>query len=132
MGDSKRAEEACSHATRILEREIEAQPHDSRLHSSLGHAYAALGLSDKAIRAADRAVELMPISRDALSGPSRVTEQAVIYAAVGRHDQALDLIEEVLSIPAELSVARLRHNTAWAPLRDHRRFQEILEKYDTK
>ena len=50
---------------------------------------------------------------------------------VGRHDLAIDQIEYVLPdsgyaiTPMELRLDRL-----WDPLRDHPRFQELLEKYE--
>jgi hypothetical protein len=43
----------------------------------------------------------------------------------------LDLIEILLSIPSDLSVALLRLDPVWDPLRDHPRFQAPLEEYDT-
>ena len=55
----------------------------------------------------------------------------MIYARVGENDQALDLIEELLSIPGNMSVGLLRLDPVWDPLRDHPRFQALLEKYDT-
>ena len=45
--------------------------------------------------------------------------------------EALDLIEDLLSIPCFLSVGLLRLDPAWDPLRDNPRFQALLEKYDT-
>ena len=46
-------------------------------------------------------------------------------------NKALDLIEELLSIPCQLSVGLLRLDPVWDPLRDNPRFQALLEKYDT-
>ncbi len=74
----------------------------------------------------------MPTSKDALVGPNLSIELAKIYTQVGETDKALDLIDELLSIPCDLSVGRLRIDRAWDPLRDDPRFQEILEKYDQR
>ncbi len=129
MGELERADEACAAATRVLEREIEERPHDYRLHSALGHAYAFLDRNEEAVRAGERSFELMPTSKDALVGPIQAIELAKIYARVGEADKALDLIEELLSIPSDLSIGLLRLDPAWDPLRDHPRFQALLEKY---
>lgn len=77
----------------------------------------------------EHAVELVPISKDAVVGAGEAIWLATIYARVGETEKALDLIEELLSIPSRLSVGWLRLEPAWDSLRDHPRFQEILEKY---
>jgi hypothetical protein len=50
-------------------------------------------------------------------------------AWVDKLDTAVDHIEHPLSIRRPLTVARLRLELYWGPLRDHPWFQEILEKY---
>jgi len=131
MGDGQGVEVACGSALELLEREIEDRPHDHRLYAALGHALAILGRDEEAVRVGEHAAELMPISKDALEGPRQVIELAKIYARVGQHDKAMDLIEELLAIPSWLSVGLLRLDPVWDPLRDHPRFQALLEKYDT-
>jgi serine/threonine-protein kinase len=131
MGERERAAASCMSALGLLEREIEARPHDFRLYSALGQALALLGRKEEAVRAGEHAVELMPISKDALEGGVQAIELAKIYARVGQHDKALDLIDKLLSIPCSLSVGLLRLDPVWDPLRDHPRFQALLEKHDT-
>ena len=53
----------------------------------------------------------------------------MIYAMVGENDASLDEIENVLSIPGDFSVQLLRLDPRWDSLRDHPRFQSLLEKY---
>jgi tetratricopeptide (TPR) repeat protein len=131
MGDNQQAIAACNSAVDLLQREVSARPHDYRLHSALGRSFAILGQKEEAVRAGERAVALMPTSKDALVGPNLSIELAKIYAQVGEIDKALDLIDELLSIPSDLSVGLLRLDPAWDPLRDDPRFQALLEKYDT-
>jgi hypothetical protein len=45
---------------------------------------------------------------------------------VGEFDLAIDQIEFLLSIPGPLSIPLLRLDPAWAPLREHPRFKELL------
>ena len=132
MGEEQRAEAPCTSAVGLLQREIEERPHDHRLYAALGRALALLGRKEEAVRAGENAVELMPISKDAHDGPAQVIELAKIYARVGKTDKAMDLIEELLSIPCDLSVGLLRLDPVWDPLRDHPRFQALLEKYEVE
>jgi tetratricopeptide (TPR) repeat protein len=126
-GDRDRARTACESVVSFLVGELDSRPYDHRLHSALGRAYAVLGRDDDAVAAAKRAVELNPVSRDSLEGPSPAIDFAKISARVGDHEQAIDRLEELLSIPSRVSAPLLRLDPAWDPLRDHPRFQELLE-----
>jgi len=129
MGESELAHASYDSARAILEKELDAHPGDHRFHSALGIAYAGLGRKEDAIREGKRGVELYPVSKDALMGPKRVRDLAEIYTMVGEYDAALDEIEYVLSIPSWWSVQDLRLDPIWDPLRDHPRYQALLEKY---
>jgi serine/threonine-protein kinase len=122
--------QACEKAVDSLREKITEAPHDHRLHIALGHALVLLGRDEEAIRAGELGASLMPISKDAMDGTFQSIELAKIYAQAGRLGQALDLIDELLSIPCGLSTGLLRLDPVWDPIRDHPRFQEILEKYD--
>ena len=50
---------------------------------------------------------------------------ARIYAMTGRVDEAVDELEYVLSIPADLSVWDLRLDPMWDPLRGDPRFEAL-------
>jgi tetratricopeptide (TPR) repeat protein len=130
-GEQRRAEIACTSAVELLEREIEARPHDYRLYSAIGHAFALLDRKEEAVHAGEHAAVLMPTSEDSLVGPTLAIELAKIYTQVGETDKALGTLEELLSIPCDLSVGLLRLDPVWDPLRDHPRFHALLKKYDT-
>ena len=53
---------------------------------------------------------------------------ARIYVVLGDHDRAIDLYEQLLSLPSELSVAYLRGHPLYAPLRDHPRFKALMRR----
>ena len=113
-----------------LEAEIRKQPSDSRLYSSLGLAYAFLGSKEDAIQTAKRAVEITPVSKDALTGPVYVLSLAEVYAVVGEHDLAIDQLEYLLTIPSEMSASWLRFDRFWHALREHPRFQKLIADGD--
>jgi serine/threonine-protein kinase len=112
---------------KILEAKRKQQPDDARFHSALGIAYAGLGRKQDAIREGRLAVELLPLSKDAIRGLSRVDDLARIYVMVGEFDLAIKQIEILLSQPSELSIPLLRLDPAWAPLRKRPRFKELLK-----
>jgi serine/threonine-protein kinase len=64
-----------------------------------------------------------------MDGPGVVIIMAEIYARVGEYEKAIDRLEYLLSVPAMISVPLIRIDPLWDPLRDHPRFQRLLEKY---
>jgi serine/threonine protein kinase/tetratricopeptide (TPR) repeat protein len=129
MGETDRARQSFESARTILEEELAKRPGDARIHSSLGLVYAVLGQSEKAIEEGLLAVEMDPVSRDALSGPFRVQDLAQIYAIVGDQEAALEQIEYLLSIPCGISAPILRIAPEWDLMRDNPEFQRLLEEY---
>jgi len=53
---------------------------------------------------------------------------AEIYTIVGDFDAAMDKLEYLLEIPAGVDIGELKVNPVWDPIRDHLRFQELLER----
>ena len=75
------------------------------------------------------ALQLIPISKDALEGAVIANKVAEIFVTVGEYDAAIDLLENLLSIPSQISVNLLRIDPIWEPVRDHPRFQRLIEQY---
>ncbi len=116
-------------ALKFLEEKIKEDPEDSRYYSALGIAYAGLTRKNDAIRAAEKATEILPISKEAYRGALRATDLAQVYTMVGEYDKAFDLIDQLLSIPGELSIPLLRIDPIWTPLRSQSRFQKLLDRF---
>jgi len=113
-------------ARTTLEHELQQRPDDSRLHSSLGIAYAGLGRKEAAINEGRRGAELLPISLDAAVGPERVRELAQIYTMLGEEDAAVDQLEKLLSAASLTSVALVKIDPTWNPLHGNARFQKLI------
>jgi TolB-like protein/DNA-binding SARP family transcriptional activator/Tfp pilus assembly protein PilF len=126
MGDVDRAVASYDSARAILEEKRRQDFDDPRLHSAVGIAYAGLGFEQQAIHAGELAVELMPISKEARRGVYRLEDLAWIYVLTGHHDAAVEKLEQLLSVPGEITATRLRLDPKWDPLRDHARFQAML------
>lgn len=132
MDDKHLAQLHYTAARELLEARIKEHPEDSRYYSSLGMAYAGLDKKQDAIRTAEKAVELLPISKEAYRGIFRAKDLALVYTMVGEYDKAIDKIEYLLSIPGEISIPLLLLDPRWAPLREHPRFQKLLEREKSK
>jgi TolB-like protein/tetratricopeptide (TPR) repeat protein len=92
----------------------------------LAQAYAGLGRKTEAIREASRAVELASTSRNKTLG-GLVRSMPAVYATVGEHEVALDLLETLAtSVPSWVSYGQLRFDPGLDPLRESPRFQKLL------
>jgi serine/threonine protein kinase/tetratricopeptide (TPR) repeat protein len=128
-GNDKEAAALMDSALVILEKDLQGEGQlKVKRHDALGWVYAHLGRKEDAIRAGKRAVELLPISKDAYDAPLYMHDLAQIYTIVGEYDAAVDQLEILLSVPSYVSVHSLRLDPVWDPLRDHPRFQLLLEE----
>jgi serine/threonine protein kinase len=88
---------------------------------------AGLGRKEDAIREARRAVDLVPIAKNSVSGPGYVDNLAQVYAWTGERDRALEQLEIVATIPGHnTSYGDLRFNPRWDDLRGDKRFDKIV------
>jgi len=121
--------QVCARARENLEQESKDSPGDPAIHAALGWAYALVGEKEKAIEAGKRAVELTPITADAMSGHSYLVMLARIYAWVDEPYLAVKTIHTAMTTPGWISVSMLELNPYWDPIRDDPRFQELLRMY---
>lgn len=127
MGEDDKAKIHYSSARVLLERIVKMAPEDPRRRSALARVYAGLGRRRDAIRQAQLAVDLAPVSKDALLGPDLLENFAEVCVVVGDHDQALAALSELLSIPSKISRPLLRLDPRWRPLRQDPRFVDLVE-----
>ncbi len=130
MGQPDQARAHYIKARTLLEKKVHEWPDDARMHAELGEVYAHLGLKDEAIREGETASDLIPVSRDAMIGPDYLARLAEIHTIVGDYDAAIDKLEYLLEIPGGVHIGELKINPIWIPLRDHSRFQALLDKYE--
>jgi serine/threonine-protein kinase len=70
---------------------------------------------------------MVPAFLDAERGVGLADDLAEIYVKVGEYEAAIDQLEYLLSIPSLVSTPLLRVDPLYDPLRDHPRFQALLE-----
>jgi serine/threonine protein kinase/Flp pilus assembly protein TadD len=133
LNKQEKARESYETARIQLEKLLENNPANAYLRSVICIAYAGLNRKQEAIHEAKAAVELFPVSKDAVFGPGYLRSLAIVYVMVGEYEAALDQIEYLLSIPGSsrfgVTVPLLRIEPTWDALRSNPRFQKILEKY---
>jgi serine/threonine-protein kinase len=125
-GDKAGARAAFTNARTEAAKLVADQPAYAEAHCVLGMAEAALGHKEDAIREGRRAVELLPVTKDALIGPKLVQYLSLIYAWTGEKDLALEQLAVAARIPGYLSYGQLRLHPDWDPLRGDPRFDKIV------
>jgi serine/threonine protein kinase/tetratricopeptide (TPR) repeat protein len=140
-GDIESAQGYFAAATPFFEGRVRDDPADPDHHAELGLLYAYMHRKEDAIRESRRAVELEPESQDAFHGALAAGNLALVYSLVGEQDQAITLIERLLSTPGpiqwldhpqNITLAELRLRWEWDSLRSNPRFQKILAAPEPK
>ena len=125
-GNVNAAQHAFEAAARVVEQDLAQWPDDVKAIMMLALIHAALGRKEDALREGRRAVELLPVSKDAYDGPILATNLAAIYAQVGEYDLALEQLGELIDVPNGPTPGTLRVEPEWDPLRGDPRFEKLL------
>ena len=112
--------------TTCIEPRVRRLPDEAKLLGPLALAYSHLRRHADAIRTGERAAARLPVERDEVTGPFVLGYLARIYAAAGRPDQAVALLERLIRLPGWVSPAALRADPIWQPLRGHAGFEKLV------
>jgi tetratricopeptide (TPR) repeat protein len=125
-GDTAGAREAFLMARAESEKIIREQPDFGEAFCALGMIEAALGDSEKAIEHGKRAVQLVPVTKDAINGPLLIEYLSIIYSWTGRKDLAIEELKRAATIPSTINYGVLRLHPYWDELRGDPRFEQIV------
>jgi serine/threonine protein kinase len=126
-GDESAAQAAFNSARNELSQTVQNQPDYAAGLCALGVIDAVLGNKEDAIREGERAVELTPVSKNAIEGATLIRYLAVIYAWTGEKDRAIQRLAETTYLPgSHISYGYLQLHPLWDPLRSDPRFQAIV------
>jgi TolB-like protein/Tfp pilus assembly protein PilF len=128
-GDSVTARTAFTATRAEMEKIVMEQPDYAEALCMLGLIDAGLGRKEEALTEGRRAVELLPLTKNAITGAELMMFLAIIYAWTGEKDLALKELTSLLEIPdPHLSYGQLRLHPYWDPLRGDPRFDKIVEE----
>jgi len=131
------AQESWREARSELESCLATQPQNWNVIADL--ALTNMGLGDKvaAFALSKQAMDLVPIEKDALSGPGMIEIFARVAANMGESERAIAALRKLLSIPYQgpfdmrgqcLTPALLRLDPMFDPLRGDPAFQKLCEE----
>ena len=124
--DDAKARSAFTAARAEQEKIVQAQPNYGPALCILGLIDAGLGRKEEALREGRRAVELLPVEKDAPEGLDMVKYLAMIAAWIGDKDFACEQLAVAIRGPSSLSYGQLKLMPLWDPLRGDPRFEQIV------
>jgi TolB-like protein/Tfp pilus assembly protein PilF len=135
-GDSASAKAAAGQARSALEPISKEQPDNAFVAAALAFAYAILDEKDAALKEAERAITLVPSSKDRLSGPGFEENLALVEMIVGENSRAISILTRLLQTPyggwlytpTPITPALLKLDPIWDPLRADPAFQKLCQE----
>jgi tetratricopeptide (TPR) repeat protein len=131
-GDSVGAMSAFRKCREILEQRLIVKPEHARTIAVLAQVDAGLGQKELAMREAQHAIDLMPISKDIYDGALVLEGLAQVYTWSGERDRAIELVQKLVTMPSYLNYGRLKLHPLWSPLRGDPRFEKIVNSLAPK
>jgi tetratricopeptide (TPR) repeat protein len=126
QGEPIRANSSFAEAREQLNQKVQQSPENANLLSLLAVVDALLDNKEAAVSEAKRAVEMLPISKDALDGPAVMTNLALVYAWTNELDLAFEKLVPLTKMPSGVYYGQLKLDPYWDPLRKDPRFDKLL------
>jgi TolB-like protein/Tfp pilus assembly protein PilF len=130
MHDDARARRVFTAARATQEQIVEQQKDYAPTLCVLGLIDAALGNKEAALDEGRRAIELLPIAKDAINGQTLIVYFAMIAAWTGEKELALQQLRDITQSPVGVSSMTdygvLKLMPFWDPLRGDPRFEKIV------
>ncbi|MBE7211520.1 MAG: hypothetical protein INR65_10925 [Gluconacetobacter diazotrophicus] len=131
-GDGEGTRRAFARAREWAAANVAQHPDDPAALALLGLADAGLGHKEDALREGRRAVEILPVTADAVDGPPLVGTLALIRAWVGEPDAAMNDLAGLRNLPSGPDYGQLRYDPAWSVLRGRPDFQAMLGQMEPR
>ncbi|MBC8192879.1 MAG: hypothetical protein ISR87_05540 [Candidatus Marinimicrobia bacterium] len=109
-----------------IEVELAETPENWAPYADKGVTLAMQGRLEEAIQLGNKAVAMMPLSRDALAGADALNILGDIYMWSGYQEKAIEIYEQVLSVPCWVNRVDFLIDPYYDPLRDNPGFKKLL------
>ncbi len=136
VGQQASMQAECGQAKALIDADLATRPalrkpDNPFAFTQLAWVDLCLGRKAEASAAAQRAADMVPLAKDAYSGPWLLTGLAQVESQAGDADHAIELLEQLMAAPEgdSVSIKRLELDPVWDPLRKDSRFQALLKKY---
>ena len=126
--DDAKAQAAFTAARAEQEKVVRAQPNYGPALCMLGLIDAALGRREEALREGRRAVELLPVEKDAINGPLMIMYLAIIAGWTGDNKLACEQLATAMRYPGPTSYGNLKLLPRWDPLRGEPCFEKLVQE----
>jgi len=135
-GDTAQAKASAEQARNTLEPIRREQPDNAFVAAALAVAYAMLDEKGSALNEAQRAITLVPSSKDRLSGPAFEENLALVEMIIGENSPAIATLTRLLQTPyggwlyspTPITPALLKLDPIWDPLRADPAFQKLCQE----
>jgi TolB-like protein/Tfp pilus assembly protein PilF len=135
-GDSAQAKAFAEQARNTIEPLRKEQPDNAFVAAALAVAHAMLDEKESALNEAQRAITLLPSTKDRLAGPAFDENMALVEMIVGENSRAIATLTRLLErpyggwlySPAPITPALLRLDPLWDPLRADPAFRKLYEE----
>jgi TolB-like protein/Flp pilus assembly protein TadD len=135
-GDTAQAKASAEQARSTLAPIAKEQPDNAFVAAALAVVYAMLDEKDSALKEANRAITLVPSTKDRLSGPGFEENLALVEMIVGENSRAISILARLLQTPyggwlyspAPITPDLLRLDPIWDPLRADPAFQKLCQE----
>lgn len=126
-GNEKEERQAYAEAKRLASRALVPRPDNPRLLGELAIAQAGLGENEEAVRHAQHAAEILPLTVDAVEGAMCEMNFVAVLIMIGDRDATFEKLSKLVKLPfGMINYGDLKLDPVWDDIRDDPRFERIM------